>query len=1044
MAFYDLVITNNIDNANVYKYLDKVLQNDRTLLLTATQNLKRIRTNSLKNFDGEKNKLQTFSELKEQIYNNLKEGPRFLSRADQKFILNQVIRSLFDGERQIALYKIRNDLFELYEYLISEEISVISEETLNLIAENFTNTERDIFKIYNKYYETLYNIKSGNGSPDIELDNLKKGTTVKLLSEILTSRYFEQVDNFDTIVFDGFLFFNDEQKKILLDAIFKKKNIVFIAKKMNADKDNFLLNYLFKPLEKEFNIKLNIKDLSTNEPEIDNAITFVKNNYLDFNAEATTPITNGFNFVEPFSSRDRELNYIINCISKYIKSKCGDDREKIYKMLANDIAIIIANDKEKYEHQLNIILRENGVFFLDHDSEILNNLKSNEFKDVLYRRSEFMESKVYYKTGKELTRQEKLEAFRKLYKGINISQKTRSFINYPIGQYILEIYKIVNSGMTCEGFKKILYSNWYYNVGLDTIKYDKFIKEFHYIEPYLQNKKTPLSWIKELQKLKTDKTSIVGNDEYRFHPLKDISLDSLDFLINQMGDIKLMIDNLSKVFGDINAHLKALNDNFLLDEILTNPNISNEFEKEVIKHLKEVIDNINKSNLITNIDAIYFSDNIKNMLTDYEREKAESSADELTLNVVNLENMQKFNLTFFCMVEEDKYPRPYKVSFPFSDNILEILENPKYEIEHKPSFIKTLDYHMRLEKFLFLNILDITKEQMIITQTEEENGKDLSNSIYIEDIFSMFKQDIKYKKLKEVIQKNECTYTPVMSVKMNYKDDRPIKLSDLLSYFICPKIYYYITNKQLDNEISYSDEWKLNIFIPALVFYKTLYKLGLEGKRSKQVYSLNDDRFISTLDNCFDEALKEELPKFDFLSNYEIKDIKTRTEGQLIQFIKRNIYERGIVFFSFDLTNTETFKIITKLGDEKNITIDSCLKIYMPNGYPMNYDISSQMDFLVRSAGGEITQSPHFDDLLAQILERNPTDDRIAMVAFMFFKLNVQLNSTRYRKDGIERLKTLITYITKQTDSNYIPSSYCRYCKFESVCKMRERGSLWE
>ena len=426
MAFYDLVITNNIDNANVYKYLDKVLQNDRTLLLTATQNLKRIRTNSLKNFDGDKNKLQTFSELKEQIYNNLKEGPKFLSRADQKFILNQVIRSLFDGERQIALYKIRNDLFELYEYLISEEISEISEETLNLIAENFTNTERDIFKIYNKYYETLYNIKSGNGSPDIELDNLKKGTTVKLLSEILTSRYFEQVDNFDTIVFDGFLFFNDEQKRILLDAIFKKKNVVFIAKKMNADKDNFLLNYLFKPLEKEFNIKLNIKDLSTNEPEIDNAITFVKNNYLDFNAEATTPITNGFNFVEPFSSRDRELNYIINCISKYIKSKCGDDREKICKMLANDIAIIIANDKEKYEHQLNIILRENGVFFLDHDSEILNNLKSNELKDVLYRRSEFMESKVYYKTGKELTRQEKLVAFRKLYKGLDILRDTNA------------------------------------------------------------------------------------------------------------------------------------------------------------------------------------------------------------------------------------------------------------------------------------------------------------------------------------------------------------------------------------------------------------------------------------------------------------------------------------------------------------------------------------------------------------------------------------------------------------------------------------------
>ena len=79
-----------------------------------------------------------------------------------------------------------------------------------------------------------------------------------------------------------------------------------------------------------------------------------------------------------------------------------------------------------------------------------------QLKDVIYARVDFVDTKVKNKEGRLLTRQEKIVAFKKLYKGINISQKTRSFINYPIGQYILEIYRIINEGMDCEGYKKIL------------------------------------------------------------------------------------------------------------------------------------------------------------------------------------------------------------------------------------------------------------------------------------------------------------------------------------------------------------------------------------------------------------------------------------------------------------------------------------------------------------------------------------------------------------------------------------------------------------
>ncbi len=65
----------------------------------------------------------------------------------------------------------------------------------------------------------------------------------------------------------------------------------------------------------------------------------------------------------------------------------------------------------------------------------------------------------------------------------------------------------------------------------------------------------------------------------------------------------------------------------------------------------------------------------------------------------------------------------------------------------------------------------------------------------------------------------------------------------------------------------------------------------------------------------------------------------------------------------------------------------------------------------------------------------------MALISYMFFKLNVQLNTKKFRNDGLKRLKGLSRYITRQLDENYIPSSYCRYCKFESICKMKERGA---
>ena len=1042
MAEYDLLLAEDIDCHDIYSFISNFLNKGRTLFLTATQSLNRLRKlNNIFDKLDDTNEFCTYSELTEKVYKNIRKGVSFISVADQKFILNQTIKSLFKGERQLAIYKIRNDLFNLFEYLIEQEIDSVDEKIIETIGKDFTVTERDIFVIYNQYYRNLFDIKNGKKVFEIDINEKYRGRSTKLLKEVFVSTLFQEIENYDTIIFDGFLFFNDEQTLILNRAISDNKNIVFIAKSMKADKEKFLFNNLFLPLEKELNIKLRTFNFTSSNVGKSNAISYTKNNYLNFFSKPKMDIENGFKFIEPFTSRDRELNYIVNCISKYIEKHGNNDRNTICNMLAKDIAVIIAIDKEKYEHQLNIILKEMGVFFLDKGNELINRFTPEDLKDIIYKRSEFVDSKIRYSNGKVLTKQEKIVAFKKLYKGINISQKSRSFINYPIGQYILEMYKIVNSGLTCDGFKKILYSNWYYNVGLESIKYDKFLNEFNYLIPYFSHISEPKEWVKELDTLATQKRETDGKPEYRFYPLKSVSEESISFFKAQLLDIGTTVEKLSKVFGDINEHLKALKDNFLLDDIITNQNISDEFEIEIIKHLKEIIDNINKSNLVTNIDSKYFSDNIKTMLMDYEREKAESTADNLTLNVVNLENMQKFKLTFFCMCEEDKYPRQYRVSFPFSENIVEILSNPKYDINCRPNFIKTLDYHMKLEKFLFLNVLDFTTEQMIITQTEEENGKELSNSIYIEDIFSMFGQDIKYTKLKDSQIRESENYSPITEIKMPYRDELPIKLSDICSYFVCPKLYYFLTNRDMLHEVSYDNEWKLNIYIPTLIAYKTIYNFGIMCKNGNKIYSLNNDELIKDLTNAFNKSFKEEIKLFDFASSYNKKDIKNKAQKIINQFVNKYVFSKGMLFVKFDLTNSETIKICVSKNKVYDVILDSCLVVInAQTNNAIKFDYSSQLDFLVKSAGGEYFLLEHFKDIMNRLNLKLSDDDRIALASSLFFKLNIQLNSPVYKQDEIVRLREVLSSIKEQKDSDYVPSSYCKYCKFESTCKMKERG----
>ena len=100
------------------------------------------------------------------------------------------------------------------------------------------------------------------------------------------------------------------------------------------------------------------------------------------------------------------------------------------------------------------------------------------------------------------------------------------------------------------------------------------------------------------------------------------------------------------------------------------------------------------------------------------------------------------------------------------------------------------------------------------------------------------------------------------------------------------------------------------------------------------------------------------------------------------------------------------------------------------------FDISKSMDILVASTGKLKTKKEHFWEIVEE-LKKNVFIDRMNSWNFLSFKLNTQLNSNKFREDGIKRTNSIVSEIQQQKKKgnyNYIKSSACLYCKFKNIC----------
>lgn len=783
--------------------------------------------------------------------------------------------------------------------------------------------------------DELENIRIGN-TPTIKINSEQLNQLIgkDVYINKLKSKVLEVLNKYNVIFFDGFLFFDDIQYFIIQQAIKLNKEVYLISKSNILDQTEGIILQYYKTL---FNIELSeIINFSKNfylskptdsehtSPENPKKwLVTVRNNFLKDTSFEKDQEDHSIIIYKPFSNREEELIFVIKKIGELIREKIDPEKEDLKNQInniLNEIAIVIGIEKDKHEEMIDALLRQYGVFLFDQkmmSEEELKTIDINSFNKIYYSKFDFFRTEIKKINGSELSFKEKLELFDKCFKRINVIKAKRPISSYPVAQFIIQLCELIVKGIDVDKFKIILFSNWKYFTD-NSDKWSDYLFQFRIIQEYFRNSNDISEWIAITLRIKEEKKSLLN--KYSGHPFLAVS----DDFLNVMEDILLLLNEIKNKLKDEETSIKNFIEkirDYLLDfdsdDILKVGDPETDFERKLILKISETLKEISISSFLTT-DVEYFANNIINIIDEFKNEPEEFENDELYLNVENLENMHKFKYVFFVMAEDDKYPRPYRLEFPFSEEIIEIIEN--YKICEKPAHIHSLDYHLQLEKYLFKNVLDFTQERIYFTYSQREGDKELTHSIFIEDLISILGKE--GKNIEEValspkyqprINRSSINIDKNNIVICKGKFKEKIIRNEVVLYNYCKKLFFYKKLLSDGKHIAYFDTYQLGRFSSWFYFSSCLYEHS--QIYSGKVYSIHDNEYCLDLINIMKNNEARLKSYFSLLNEKEFDDCIKFTKGYIYRLIKR-IAQKKIN--NFNAMSVYDKYIITSIANEKS------------------------------------------------------------------------------------------------------------------------------
>ena len=902
----------------------------RHLLVCATKNIKDVRSenplfseaaaykNGLSDFT-----LATFSELTEFLRKDIFKNKKTIRVSDERYILLKTIQFIFkDDEKQLSLFtELRFQLYELYAFLLFHDAQ-ISDETIDEIGAAYSCFEKDIFTIYQTFSGLLYAIRTNSVDSDAAAI-LGNGITFGIsgldtINNRIKTAVRKCIAEVDVLILDGFLFFDDMQRYMIEQAVKLKKDVYLTAK--NSDIGGYMFNYvypsLFADLKQEYIPPSYIPYPSSGET----ALHYVKQHYLHEPQTALPHLQDGsISFIQPFPNRELEWQYIVEQISNLLQAHGGNDIKKLKSILKNDIAVVIAH--KGYEERFINLFRETGLFVFKGE-QCLQSLSLRErvvkdFADVYFKRADFLNEKIYFENGEPLSYAEKLKMFKESFDGITIKKPRSPITSYPVGQYVFKVYDVLLNGMSISAFKAILYSNWEHTIS-GGAKWDEYLSDFNILEVFYEKQSSLDGWISITENLISMKQSADADNALRYHPLRPVAATSLTFFYELLRLFRELVTKVGVVSGGLKEHVAVLKETVIGKLPSWN---ETDFEQKIVMDLLEAVDQIKESSLVQNMSARYFAENLHAMLRDYEQEIETDNKSDMELNIVILINISHYKYCFFPMFEANKYPRKMIESFPFSDEILEILSSDDFGINKRPPFKGQYREHIGIEDYHIKNVIDFTTEKLIFTMTEKEDEHRNSISHYAHDITTLFDSEIPWEKVQLTRHQTTNTFNAGNMTPMHLPVKEQYTVLELMTFLLCPRLYLH----QQTGSPVYTSKFLLQFYFAAILFSESTREFCLYNRKNKVIYNADRSEAEEKIKLFFQPVYKKYLPLFPIFTAYELSDIQTsvlsRLAGSVADIRRRGI--KGNRYTILDVDKQPIFKL-----NGFNLVLEYDTKIY--------------------------------------------------------------------------------------------------------------------
>lgn len=230
-------------------------------------------------------------------------------------------------------------------------------------------------------------------------------------------------------------------------------------------------------------------------------------------------------------------------------------------------------------------------------------------------------------------------------------------------------------------------------------------------------------------------------------------------------------------------------------------------------------------------------------------------------------------------------------------------------------------------------------------------------------------------------------------------------------FALCPKMYYHLFVNEGSKSLCFNNHFQLKFYAEGVLYNYIIKKLLEYSQVKEKIYSFHDDELYMVFKGILQRYQAKILDKFNFLSEFEKKDIRINLLEKFNNFLCFLTEYSG---FNYNL-----FKI--DYGENIELLLDNGIKVKNNNDFKivsadddssfLQFSVYYYLYFLVLKNRDE-----HFSLILRDL----KWWDRFAISY-------IEINKTKIKK--------LISKLGNTTEFKPKSSDFCRYCLLNNICK---------